>query len=100
MNNYLNRIGLFCSQILFSLITPILLMPGVGQLKVTRSIVAFCFGRSYGNRYQHIIDSFQGLYGTPMDKGLKKVKEILDDKVSIVLDCGTGTGFVSKQAAK
>lgn len=100
MHNHLNRIGLFLSQIFFSIITPALLMPLVGRLKVTRSVIAFCFGRAYGNRYQHIIDSFQGRYGKAMAEGLKRAKQILGDKVSVVLDCGTGTGFVTKQAAE
>jgi SAM-dependent methyltransferase len=69
-------------------------------LKVTRSIIAFFFGKAYGNRYQQIIDSFNGHYGTAMAEGLKRAKEILGDKVSVVLDCGTGTGFVTKQATK
>jgi ubiquinone/menaquinone biosynthesis C-methylase UbiE len=100
MHNNLNKLGLFLSQILFSIITPVLLMPRVGQLKVTRAIIAFSFGRAYGNRYQHIIDLFNGRYGTALAEGLKRAKEILGNKVSVVLDCGTGTGFVTKQAAE
>lgn len=35
-----------------------------------------------------------------MAEGLAKVKEIAGDKIPLVLDCGTGTGFVTKQAAE
>ena len=31
---------------------------------------------------------------------LSKVKEIGGDKISVIVDCGTGTGFVTKQAAE
>ena len=68
----LNRLALFVSQFFFSVITPPLLVPGIGKLKLTRSFIAFFFGRSYGNRYQSIIDAFQGRYGLAMTEGLKK----------------------------
>jgi len=100
MRNKFNRVGLFLIQVVFSVITPLLLMPRIGKLKITRSVISFCFGRSYGNRYQSVIDSFQGRYGSAMAEGLKKAKAILGNNVAIVLDCGTGTGFVTKQAAK
>ena len=100
MHNKLNRAGLFLSQILFSAITPLLLVPRIANMKTTRSFIAFCFGRSYGNRYQTIIDSFQGRYGVAMAESLRKAKRIFEDKVCSVLDCGTGTGFVTEQAAK
>jgi len=100
VDNKFNRIGIFLTQVLFSIITPPLLIPSISKLRVTRSVIAFCFGRSYGNRYQDIIDSFQGRYELAMAEGLRKTKTILGDKVSVVLDCGTGTGFVTNQAAK
>ena len=99
MNNLLVRLSHIFAQILFSIITPFLLIPWIAQLSITRLFVAFCFGRLYGNRYQKIIDSFQGRYSLPMAKGLAKAKEIAGDKISVALDCGTGTGFVTKQAA-
>ena len=35
-----------------------------------------------------------------MAEGLSKVKQIAGDSISVILDCGTGTGFVTKQAAE
>lgn len=98
--NLFARLGLFLSQILFSIITPFLLMPNVAKLRVTRHFIAFCFGRAYGNRYQNIIDTFEEKYGSAMARGLAKAKEIAGNNISIVADCGTGTGFVTKQAAE
>lgn len=98
--NPFNRLALFFSQILFSIITPPLLIPGIAKLRITRFLIWFCFGRMYGNRYQSIIDSFQGKYGLAMAEGLSKAKEIAGNKISIIADCGTGTGFVTRQAAE
>jgi SAM-dependent methyltransferase len=100
MGNPFNRLVLFLSQILFSIITPFLLLPKIAELSITRLFISFCFGRAYGNRYQNIIDSFKGKYGLPMVEGLAKAKEIARDKIFLVVDCGAGTGFVTKQAAE
>ena len=100
MGNLLARLGHFFTQILFSIITPFLLIPCVAKLFFTRFIISFCFGRLYGNRYQNIIDSSQGRYGLAMAKGLERVKETTEDMISVVVDCGTGTVFVTRQAAE
>ncbi|MFZ5906395.1 MAG: class I SAM-dependent methyltransferase [Nitrospirota bacterium] len=96
----MNRIGHLFSQVLFSLITPFLLMPGIARLSLTRRIIAFCFGRLYGNKYDHIIASFEDKYAEPISAALKKAKDRLNNETLIILDSGTGTGFVTKQAAK
>jgi len=98
--NTFNRLALFLSQVLFSIITPFLLLPRIAKLKATRSFISFCFGRAYGSRYDSIIDSYEGRYGSPMANGLRKAQEITRDRIRIVADCGTGTGFVTKQAAE
>lgn len=100
MSNPFIRPALFLSQMLFSIITPPLLMPRIAKLRFTRLFISFCFGRAYGNRYQNIIDSFQGRYGLAMAEGLARAKEIAGDGISVVADCGTGTGFVTRQAAE
>ena len=97
--SWLHRPALFASQIFFSVITPPLLVPQIAKLRVTRSLVSFCFGRSYGGRYQNVIDAFQGRYGLAMTAGLSKAAEMAADRISIVADCGTGTGFALRQAA-
>ena len=74
MGNVLNRLSHFFTQILFSINTPPLLIPGVAELSVTRLFISCCFGRLYGNRYQDIIDSFQGRYGLAMAKGLSEAR--------------------------
>ncbi len=96
----MNRVALFLTQIVFSIITPVLLIPRIGNMKFTRSLIAFCFGKSYGNRYDSIIDSFRGKYGLAMAEGLSKAKEMIQDQVDVVADCGTGTGFVTRQVSE
>lgn len=51
MGSPVNRLGLLLSQIAFSLITPFMLSPSIGRLHITRRLIAFFFGRLYGNRY-------------------------------------------------
>ena len=75
-------------------------MPNIAKLGFVRFLIAFCFGRAYGNRYQDIIDSFQGKYGLAMAEGLRTAKAIAGNNISVVVDCGTGTGLVTKQAAE
>ena len=40
MGNPLNRLALFLSQILFSIITPFLLMPKIAELSITRLFIS------------------------------------------------------------
>ena len=98
MGNAFERFGLFLSQILFSIITPLLLMPKIAKFPLTRKFVVFFFGKSYRGKYQSIIDSFGGKYGTAMDAALVKVKD-MGHEIAVILDSGTGTGFVTRQAA-
>jgi len=100
VTNLINRFALFAAQALFSAITPLLLIPALGERRVTRSLIAVLFGRSYGNRYENIIDSFQGRYGLAMAQGLKKADNLAGDRIGVIADCGTGTGFVTRQAAE
>ncbi len=96
----MGRFAHILPQVLFSVITPPLLIPRIARLSLTRFLVSFCFGRAYGNRYQDIIDAFQGKYGSAMAEGIAKAKEMSGDNIGIVADCGTGTGFVTRQAAE
>jgi len=100
MRNLFNRIGHLFAQILFSILVPPLLIPSIAKLPVTRLFISFCFGRMLANRYQNIIDVYEGKYGLAMAAGLAKVKEIAGEKISVVVDCGTGTGFVTRQAGE
>ena len=95
----LNRLALFVSQILFSIVTPPLLIPRIAKIRFTRSLVSFCFGRAYGDRYRHIIDCFEGRYGLAMAEGLGRAERIAGRQISVVADCGTGTGYAAGQAA-
>jgi ubiquinone/menaquinone biosynthesis C-methylase UbiE len=95
-----NRLTHFFAQLLFSLVMPPLFIPRVARLRSTRFIIAFCFGRMYGNKYQNVIDSFHGKYGLAMAAGLAKAKALAGDQISVIADCGTGTGFVTRQAAE
>ncbi len=99
MNPFTRLFHLF-SQVLFSTITPLLLIPRIGRLRVTRRAVSFFFGKLYGNRYERIIDSFEGRYELAMTEGLTSAKKMTGGRASVILDCGTGTGFVTRQAAK
>ena len=96
----MNRLAHLLPQVLFSMITPPLLIPQIAKLSIARFLISFCFGRLYGNRYQDIINTFHGKYGLAMAEGIAKAKEISGDNISLVVDCGTGTGFVTKQAAE
>ncbi len=83
MKNIINRLSHFFAQLLFSMVMPPLFIPSIARLRFTRSIVAFCFGRLYGTKYQHVIDSFQRKYGSAMAEGLSKV-------MVIFVDCSAG----------
>lgn len=100
MKNHMKRIALFASQAIFSIITPPLLIPKIGNLRLTRSLISFFFGRLYGNRYEDIIASFQGRYGLAMAEGMAQAKKRVGRAISVIADCGAGTGFVTRQAAQ
>ncbi len=57
MMNLINRFALLAAQGLFSAVTPLLLIPAIADRKVTRALIAYLFGRSYGNRYQQSLGS-------------------------------------------
>ena len=100
MRNLFNRLLHFFAQLLFSIVIPPLFIPSIAKLRVTRSMITFCFGRMYGNKYQDVIDSFHGKYGLAMAEALSRVKQIAGDQISVIVDCGTGTGFVTNQATE
>ena len=100
MKTLFNRLSHLFAQLLFSLVMPPLFIPWIARMRITRSMIAFCFGRLYGNKYQNVIDSFHGKYGLAMAQGLSKVKEIAGENISVIVDCGTGTGFVTRLAAE
>ena len=63
MKTLFNRLSHFFAQLLFSIVMPPLFIPWIARMRITRSMIAFCFGRLYGNKYQNVIDSFHGKYG-------------------------------------
>jgi hypothetical protein len=90
MGNLFNRLALFFTQVLFSIITPPLLVPGIAKLSITRLFISLYFGRAYGSRYQDIIDAFQGRYGLAMAAGLAKVREIAGNNIFLWMDHWSG----------
>ena len=94
-----HRAALGLSQVLFSALTPLLLMPRVAASPLARRAVAFCFGKAYRGRYNRIIDTFDGLYGTPLEAGLDAALELGHTPIDVVLDCGTGTGYATLRMA-
>ena len=69
MKTLFNRLSHLFAQLLFSLVMPPLFIPRIARLRITRSLIAFCFGRLYGSKYQNVIDSFHGKYGLAMAEG-------------------------------
>jgi ubiquinone/menaquinone biosynthesis C-methylase UbiE len=94
----MRRLGLFFTQVLFALSVPWLLIPSLASLRISRWIVAYCFGKRLSQRYQKIIDMYAGTYGAAMEAGMRRAGEMMEREASTVLDCGTGTGFVARQA--
>ena len=91
MGTILNRLSLLFAQILFSLVMPPLFIPRIARLRVTRLVVAFCFGRLYGDKYQHVIDSFQGRYGLAMAEGVRRSVspiQLVDDAQAVEREPG------------
>ncbi len=100
MKRIAHCISMLLASIVFGLLTPFLIVPLFAHRRVTRWFVAFLFGRSYGDRYDEIIESMGASYGATMDGALARAVEIRGDaSPPRVLDCGTGTGFVTAQAA-
>lgn len=99
MHAFLDRFALVGTQILFSRITPFLLIQRIAGHQTMRRMVADCFGRSYRGRYDKISDNFLGHYGSPLVAGLATVIKIARREITLIADCGTGTGYAIRVAA-
>lgn len=101
MSGLVDKVTHAFSSFAFGLLTPLLVHPWTANRKVTRAFVAFMFGRAFGHRYDQIIESFGDAYGAPMDRGIQRAVELRSSAgIRTILDCGTGTGFVSAQVAR
>jgi SAM-dependent methyltransferase len=94
------RLYLFCSQLFFSIaLAPLFLWPRLAQTNLIRRLISFSFGTLLAKRYHLIIQSFGNLYGVALAQGLQRASALAGVEVRRVIDCGTGSGFASREAA-
>lgn len=95
------RLYLFFSQIFFTLaLAPLFLWPRLAETNLMRRLIAFSFGSLLAKRYHLVIKSFGDLYGAALEAGLRRAASLVAGASGVVVDCGTGSGFASRGAAR
>jgi len=69
---------------------------GIGFVRWTGEVF---FGRLIAPRYNRLIDFYGHLYGLALGAGLDELQRTLTQPIRTIVDCGTGTGFVSQVLA-
>jgi SAM-dependent methyltransferase len=97
----MNRIAGFLSGILFTAAQiPLLLWPAVAESRIVRGFVVLFFGRLLAGHYHRVIRFYGAAYGAALAEALDRVAPLVGDEIGRVIDCGTGTGFVSRAVAE
>lgn len=92
MNKLLHGISL----VFFSLpVGFVLAFQRVTNTAFSRKLVRFFFGRILASRYHRFIALYGSRYGLALNEGLDEVQAAIERPIRTIIDCGTGTGFVS-----
>jgi SAM-dependent methyltransferase len=92
----MNVISRHLGNLFFSLMLwPILRFQKVARSKPVRKFVEVFFGRVLASRYHKVIAIYGPLYGSALSEGLDRVQSNIDGPITRIVDCGTGTGFVT-----
>jgi ubiquinone/menaquinone biosynthesis C-methylase UbiE len=91
------RIILLFSNLVFSATLAILLKnQWVTQRTITRKFIEWVFGRAIASHYHKVIGLYGDLYGAALDRGLDEAQILVRRPIKRIIDCGTGTGYVSE----
>ncbi len=93
----INRLVLWANQLLFTLVLgPLFLWPNLAYSRPVRSLIAFVFGRLVAPHYHRVIAVYGETYGVALERGLYEASKLMPGVPTRVIDCGVGTGFVSR----
>lgn len=97
----MNRLALLVSEILFTAAQiPLLLWPTLTESRIVRGFVVVFFGRLLARHYHRVIRFFGASYGIALAQALDRVASLQGNEIRLAIDCGTGTGFVSRAVAE
>jgi SAM-dependent methyltransferase len=97
----MNRIVLHILSLGFSvMLGGLLLFPNAARTRPVRLLIKFFFGRLLAPHYDKVIAAYGGAYGLALSRGLEAARQCAQRSIITIVDCGTGTGFVTQTAAK
>jgi SAM-dependent methyltransferase len=96
----MKRFMLAVSDVGFSLsVGLVLTFQQTAYAALVRKLVTFLFGRLLAPSYHRVITLYGSLYGLALNAGLDQVRDTVKRPIQTIVDCGTGTGFVSQVLA-
>src|SRR4051812_42259971 len=74
--------------------------PAAARTRFARKLIQWTFGKLVAPHYSRVIRMYGPRYGAPLARGLEEIRRAIRRDVRIVVDCGTGTGYVSQELAR
>jgi SAM-dependent methyltransferase len=92
-------IHLFLNLYFTAILAPLLLFPRLAQTRLVRGFIKTFFGTILAPRYSKVIALYGARYGLAMSEGISLIPSLTRRRIDTIVDCGTGTGFVTLKLA-